>query len=192
MPVDDNQRVRAGQVLAQIDPRLYQAALDQARANVAAAQASIATLEQQIEQQRLVVEQDRQQVVADQSAQTYTQQNFVRYTTLARDSWGTVKNAQQATADVQEKMAALQRDTIGVASAQKQIEVVKAQLAQAKATFAIGFATAVLSHQFREARWSVPGRARTSSKSQIFWSMTRPAITQLSDRWSRLVDFVAC
>ena len=191
MPVDDNQRVRAGQVLAQIDPRLYQAALDQARANVAAAQASIATLEQQIEQQRLVVEQDRQQVVADQSAQTYTQQNFVRYTTLARDSWGTVKNAQQATADVQEKMAALQRDTIGVASAQKQIEVVKAQLAQAKATFAIGFATAVLSHQFRGARWSVPGRVRTSSKSQIFWSMTRPVITQLSDRWW-WVDFVAC
>jgi membrane fusion protein, multidrug efflux system len=37
MPVDDYHRVHAGQLLAQIDPRLYQAALDQARANVAAA-----------------------------------------------------------------------------------------------------------------------------------------------------------
>jgi membrane fusion protein, multidrug efflux system len=136
VPVNDNQRVQAGQLLAKIDPRLYQAALDQARANVAAAQASIATLQQQIEQQRLVVQQDGQQVASDQAALVYAQQNFVRYTTLARDSWGTVQNAQQATADIREKSAALQRDTTGVAAAQKQIEVYKAQLAQAKATLA--------------------------------------------------------
>jgi membrane fusion protein, multidrug efflux system len=134
--VDDNQRVHAGQVLARIDPRLYRAALDQARANVAAAQASIATLGQQIEQQRLVVEQDDQQVMSDQAAQLYAQQNFVRYTQLARDSWGTVQNAQQATADIREKTAALQRDTTGVAAAKKQIAVYEAQLAQAKATLA--------------------------------------------------------
>src|SRR5690349_898014 len=46
--VDDNQPVHAGQVLARIDPRDYQTALDQARANVAAAQASIDTLNRQI------------------------------------------------------------------------------------------------------------------------------------------------
>jgi membrane fusion protein, multidrug efflux system len=136
VPVDDNERVHAGQLLARIDPRLYQAALDQARANVAAAQASIATLQQQIEQQRLVVEQDDQQVTSDRAAQVYAQQNFVRYTKLARDSWGTVQNAQQATADIREKTAALQRDTTGVAAAKKQIAVYEAQLAQAKATLA--------------------------------------------------------
>jgi membrane fusion protein, multidrug efflux system len=136
VPVDDNQRVRTGQVLARIDPSLYQAALDQARANVAAAEASIATLQQQIEQQRLVVDQDRQQVTADQAAQVYAQQNFVRYTQLARDSWGTVKNAQQATAEIREKTAALERDTTGVEAAKKQIAVYEAQLAQAKATLA--------------------------------------------------------
>ena len=136
VPVDDNQRVHAGQLLARIDPRLYQAALDQARANVAAAQASIATLQQQIAQQKLTVAQDRQQVAADQAAQVYSQQNYVRYTTLARDGFGTVQNAQQASADIQEKTAALQRDTKGVAAAKKQIAVYKAQLAQAKATLA--------------------------------------------------------
>ena len=68
VPVDDNQAVTAGQVLARIDPRDYQTALDQARANVAAAQASIDTLNQQIAQQKLVVEQDRQQVASDQAA----------------------------------------------------------------------------------------------------------------------------
>src|SRR5579863_2029849 len=37
--VDDNQRIKAGQVVARIDPRDYQTALDEARANVAAAEA---------------------------------------------------------------------------------------------------------------------------------------------------------
>jgi membrane fusion protein (multidrug efflux system) len=68
VPVDDNASVKAGQVLARIDPRDYQTALDQARANVAAAQAGMNTLNQQIGQQKLVIEQDRQQVVSDQAA----------------------------------------------------------------------------------------------------------------------------
>ena len=62
VPVDDNQPVKAGEVIATIDPRDYQTALDQARANVAAAQASIDTLTQQIAQQHLAVEQARQSV----------------------------------------------------------------------------------------------------------------------------------
>ncbi len=136
VPVDDNQRVRAGQVLARIDPRNYRAALDQARANVAAARASIDTLNQQIAQQQLTVAQDRQQVAADQAALVYSQQNFARYTALARTGYGTVQNAQQATADIREKQAALQHDTTGVAAAQKQVAVYKAQLAQARAALA--------------------------------------------------------
>ena len=40
VPVDDNQSVHAAEILARIDPRDYQTALDQARANVTGAQAS--------------------------------------------------------------------------------------------------------------------------------------------------------
>jgi membrane fusion protein (multidrug efflux system) len=47
-----------------------------------------------------------------------------------------VQRAQQATADIREKTAMLQRDTTGVAAAKKQIAVYEAQLAQAKATLA--------------------------------------------------------
>ncbi len=135
-PVDDNQVVKAGQTLAQIDPRDYRNALDQARANVDAAQASIDTLNQQIDQQRLVVEQDRQQVVSDQAALVYSQQDFQRYTELAKDGWGTVQRSQQAQADIREKAAALQHDTVVIAAAEKQIGVMQAQLAQANATLA--------------------------------------------------------
>jgi membrane fusion protein, multidrug efflux system len=52
VPVDDNQSVHAGEILARIDPRDYQTALDQARANVTAARASIDTLNRQIAQQK--------------------------------------------------------------------------------------------------------------------------------------------
>jgi hypothetical protein len=50
VPVDDNQSVHDGEILARIDPRDYQTALDQARANVTGAQASIDTLSRQIAQ----------------------------------------------------------------------------------------------------------------------------------------------
>jgi membrane fusion protein (multidrug efflux system) len=135
-PVDDNQAVKAGQVLARIDPRDYQTALDQTRANVAAAQASIDTLNQQIAQQQLVVEQDRQQVASDHAAVVYSRQNNQRYARLADDGWGTVQQAQQTRADIREKKAMLQHDTAVVAAAEKQISVFDAQLAQAKAILA--------------------------------------------------------
>ncbi len=136
VPVDDNQTVKAGQVIARIDPRDYHTALDQARANVAAAQASIETLNQQIAQQRLVVEQDRQQVASDQAALVYSQQDYQRYTILAKDGYGSVQRARQAQADIREKDATQQHDIAVVAAAEKQIGVFEAQLAQANATLA--------------------------------------------------------
>lgn len=93
VPVDDNQPVRAGAVLARIDPGDYQTALDQARANIAAAQANIDTINRQIEEQRFAVEQARQQIVSDQAALVYSQQNSQRYTALARTGYGTVQMA---------------------------------------------------------------------------------------------------
>jgi membrane fusion protein, multidrug efflux system len=133
VPVDDNQAVKAGQVLARIDPRDYQTSLDRARANVAAAQASIDTWSQQIAEQKLVVEQDSRQIASDQAALVFSQQDFQRYTQLAKDSWGTVQRAQQAQADIHEKVATTQHDTAVVAAAETQIGVLEAQLAQANA-----------------------------------------------------------
>jgi membrane fusion protein, multidrug efflux system len=142
VPVEDNQAVKADQVLARISPRDYQTALDQANANVSAARGSIDTLKQQIAQQKLVVEQDRQQVASDQAAVVYSQQDFQRYSALAKDGYGTVQRAQQAQADVREKDAALQHDATVVAAAEKQIDVLGAQVEQANGTLALQQATA--------------------------------------------------
>jgi membrane fusion protein, multidrug efflux system len=135
-PVDDNQSVKAGEVLARIDARDYQTALDQAHANVAAAQAAIDTLNQQIDQQMLVVEQSRHQVASDQAALVFSQQDFQRYTQLAKDGWGTVQRSEQAQADIREKDATLQHDLAVVSAAERQIGVFKAQVTQATATLA--------------------------------------------------------
>jgi membrane fusion protein (multidrug efflux system) len=135
-PVDDNQTVKAGEILARIDPRDYQTALDQARANVAAARAAIEALNQQIAQQALVVQQGRHQVASDQAALVYSAQDFQRYTQLAKDGWGTVQRSQQAQADIREKDAALQHDIAVVSAAERQIGVLQAQVAQATATLA--------------------------------------------------------
>jgi membrane fusion protein (multidrug efflux system) len=135
-PVDDNQPVKAGAVLARIDPRDYQTALDQARANVAAAQAAIDTLNQQIGQQLLVVEQDRHQVASDQAALVFSQQDFQRYTQLAKDGYAPVQRSQQAQADIREKDATLQHDIAVVSAAERQVGIFKAQVTQATATLA--------------------------------------------------------
>ncbi|MBO0737651.1 MAG: HlyD family secretion protein [Alphaproteobacteria bacterium] len=136
VPINDNQPVKAGDVIARIDPRDYQTALDQARANVAAAQATIATLTQQIAQQSLAVEQARQAVASDQAALVYSQQDLQRYVDLAHTGYGTVQRAQQAQSDIVQKQAKLDSDKAGIASAEKQIAVLGAQLDQARSALA--------------------------------------------------------
>jgi membrane fusion protein, multidrug efflux system len=131
--VQDNQQVKAGQVLARIDDRDYRAVLAEARANVAAAQASIENLNQQIGQQQLAVEQAREVVAADNAALTFSQQQYGRYAELARTGAGTVQASQQYSAEIREKQAALQRNMAAVGVAAKQIDVLGSELARGKA-----------------------------------------------------------
>ena len=83
-----------------------------------------------------VIEQDRQQVTSDQAALVFSQQDYQRYTELAKTGFGTVQRAQQAQADIRQKTATLQHDMAAVAAAEKQIAGFEAQLAQANATLA--------------------------------------------------------
>jgi membrane fusion protein (multidrug efflux system) len=57
--VTDNQVLKAGELLLEIDPRDYQAALDQAQADVRSADADIRNLDAQIVQQQAVIDQAR-------------------------------------------------------------------------------------------------------------------------------------
>jgi membrane fusion protein (multidrug efflux system) len=132
--VTDNQRVKAGDVLVRIDPRDYQAAVDQAQADVAAAEANIRSLDAQISQQQAMIEQARADVAAAEADLAFAQQEYDRYSTLAKTGAGTVQRAQQAATDLRNKTAALAHNQAALAAAEKQIDVLRTQRSQAHAT----------------------------------------------------------
>jgi len=134
--VEDNQPVRAGQVLARIDDRDYRTAVALARANVEAQQAAIDSLTQQIAAQQLAVDAAHASLDADQADLTFAGQDYQRYMSLSRSGAGTVQEAQRATSQVQARRDAVQRDTASLGLARKQIDVLKAQQTQARAMLA--------------------------------------------------------
>jgi len=134
--VGDNEHVKAGEVLARIDERDFVVALDQARADVAAAQALIASKRAQLEVQQAVIEAAKATVEVDTAAQTFALQENKRYTDLAASGYGSVQNAQAAQSRNASAQAAILRDTAQVASAIKQVDLLKAEVAQAEAAAA--------------------------------------------------------
>ena len=139
--VGDNERVRAGQVLARIDERDFQVALDQARSDVAAAQAAIGSKQAQLEVQQAVIDAARATVDVDNATVTFAAQENKRYTDLAASGFGSVQNAQQAQSHIAGARATIQRDTANLASASKQVDLLKAEIAQATAALARARAT---------------------------------------------------
>ena len=134
--VGDNEQVKAGEVLARIDERDFKVALDQARADVAAAQALIASKRAQLDVQQAVIEAAKATVEVDTAAQTFALQENKRYTDLATSGYGSVQNAQLAQSRNASAQAAILRDTAQVASATRQVDLLKAELAQAEAAAA--------------------------------------------------------
>jgi membrane fusion protein (multidrug efflux system) len=134
--VGDNERVRAGQVLARIDDRDFKVALDQAKADVAAAEASIASKQAQLDVQQTVIAAAKATIDVDTAAKTFTNQENKRYTDLAATGFGSVQNAQQAQSRNAGAEAAILRDTANLASAERQVDLLKAEIAQAVAASA--------------------------------------------------------
>ena len=131
--VNDNEVVKAGQVLARIDGRDYRVALDQARADVTAAKATVASKQAQLDVQQAVINAARATIAVDQANVTFAAQDDKRYTALAATGSGSVQNAQQAQARIASAQATLQRDNANLASALKQVDLLKAEIVQAGA-----------------------------------------------------------
>jgi membrane fusion protein (multidrug efflux system) len=134
--VGDNEPVKAGQVLARIDERDFKVALEQAGADVAAAQAAIDSKQAQLEMQQTVIDAAKATIDVDNATVTFAAQENKRYTDLATSGYGSVQNAQQAQSHIAGARGAIARDAANLASAQKQVDLLKAEIAQAKATLA--------------------------------------------------------
>ncbi|TPJ55822.1 HlyD family secretion protein [Mesorhizobium sp. B2-2-4] len=131
--VEDNTPVKAGQVLARIDDRDFRTALDQAQANVEAAEATLHNLDAQIGLQHSVVEQQKANVAATEAKLKFAQQEGDRYKTLLKSGYGTSQRAQQAAASLGENEAQLQRDRAALVAARKAIDVLTTERGKAEA-----------------------------------------------------------
>jgi len=133
--VEDNQPVKAGQLLAQIDDRDYQAALRAAEAQSLVAQAQLQNAKATLERQSSLIAQAQAMVAADKAEQAFAEHELTRYSHLAGQGAGTVQNAQQARSRVDQASARLANSTAALAASRKQVDILKAQLDSADAGF---------------------------------------------------------
>ena len=131
--VNDNQPVTAGQLLAKIDDRDFRAALSQAQADVAAAEAAVRNLEAQIALQQPIIEQGAADIAAADANLKFAREEQVRYDGLMKTGSGTVQRAQQTDAALRASNAQLQHAKAGLLAAERKVDVLTTQRAQAVA-----------------------------------------------------------
>src|SRR5262252_2429855 len=136
VPVTDNEHVAAGDVIAHIDDRDYRIALEQAEAQVAAAQAGIENIDAQLEVQQAQINANEAQVEQAQAALVFAEQENARYQDLAQKGSGSIQNAQQYSSQLRQQRAALASAQATLKLAQRQIESLKAQRNSAVASLA--------------------------------------------------------
>jgi membrane fusion protein, multidrug efflux system len=140
VPVTDNEHVAKGDVIARIDDRDYRTALDQAEAQVAAAQATIENIDAQLQVQQAQISANAAQVDQAQAVLVFAEQQNARYQELAQKGSGSIQNAQQYNSQLRQQQASLASAQATLKLSQRQVEALKAQrnsavasLAQAKA-----------------------------------------------------------
>lgn len=134
VPVTDNEHVVAGDVLARIDERDYEAAVQQAQAQFAVAQANVANFEAQIEAQREQVKEARAQLDQANAQLQFAKQEAGRAQELAQRGAGTLQQQQQTRSNLLAQQANTQRAQTAVAAAEVGIKTLQAQLDGAQAS----------------------------------------------------------
>ncbi|RMQ43250.1 putative ABC transporter lipoprotein [Pseudomonas cichorii] len=124
--VEDNQVVKAGQLLAQIDDRDLQTALASAEAGVLTAAAQLEQATAVLQRQTSVIAQARAALVASSAAVKFAEQERTRYEHLAGAGAGTVQNAQQARNRIDTANAQHASATASVVAERKQVDILTA------------------------------------------------------------------
>jgi len=136
VPVTDNQHVDKGAVIAQIDPREYRAALEQANAQVDGAQAGIKNIDAQIATQDAQIAANQALVNQAQANLKLAQVTWDRDKPLVVKGWATEQQGTVDTQNLKAQQAAVDSAQATLKVAQRQIATLKAQRASAEATLA--------------------------------------------------------
>lgn len=130
--VEDNQPVKAGQLLARLDDRDFRTALAAAEADVLGAEANLANAEANLQRQQALIEQARAKVRAEQAELVFARHEQSRYQTLASKGAGSLQNAQQAQSRIDTASARLAEGQAAVDATRKQVSVLEARVGQAR------------------------------------------------------------
>jgi membrane fusion protein (multidrug efflux system) len=123
--VDDFQRVKAGDLLVQIDPADYEAQVAQAEANVAAAQAALDNLGNQVELQYATIAQAEAAQVSATALDTEARQEQERQQSLEHTDAGTRQRLEQAVAAYAKAEADVQASRAVIAAQRHQLDVLQ-------------------------------------------------------------------
>jgi membrane fusion protein (multidrug efflux system) len=135
VPVTDNQIVRVGDLLVQIDDRDYRAAVDLAQAQIDQAQANVDNFSAQVYEQESQIAQAETQVIQARATLEFSKQQNTRYQDLVEKGAGTSQRAEQATSEFQATTAALATAQAAKMVAERQINVLNAQRKSAQGQF---------------------------------------------------------
>jgi len=131
--VEDNQTVKAGQLLALIDDRDLQTALTSAEAGVLSAAAELEQIIALQQRQVSVIAQSQAALTASQAAVKFAEQERNRYEHLAGAGAGTVQNAQQARNRIDTATAQLASANASLTAERKQVDILAARQHSAEA-----------------------------------------------------------
>jgi membrane fusion protein (multidrug efflux system) len=132
----DNQSVKAGDLLVKLDDRDYRAALAKADGTVAAQQALLANLDANRHLQEAMIQQARASVAAAQAETVRTRQDQARYKSLSVNAAVSVQSWQKADSDYKQAAANQQKAEAALVAAQRELDVIDTQKAQARAALA--------------------------------------------------------
>ena len=130
---DFNSRVGAGQVLAQLDPAIYEAQVIQARGNLANAQANVRNLEASVVAMEAAIQTNQANLARLQAAAAYARTNAARVADLSKqgilaEDQNDMVQSTLAQADAQVRAAQAQLN-----QSRAQLNQIKAQLQQVRA-----------------------------------------------------------
>jgi membrane fusion protein, multidrug efflux system len=134
IPVVDNARVKAGDVIATIDPGDYRLAVDAARDKVATQQATVDRIGRQIVAQGATIDQAIAQLASAQADAKKTQLEYARQQALAKEQFASQQTLEQAQAARDQAIAAVQSAQSIIDAARDNLDVLKAQQQEAART----------------------------------------------------------
>ena len=137
MPVQDYERVHAGQLLVQIDQRDYIAAVDQLTASVNAAAATIEALKAQRSLQAANVEAAKATIAATTANVDQNERDLARQKRLLETGSSSTEATERLQTTHAQLAAQLQQNRAQELAASRQLEVLAAQQAQAEAAQAV-------------------------------------------------------